>query len=83
MVTPVGVIRDAITCAQAAGKIRKGDPDLLAAMVLGVVVQPAVFSVYGRLKQPYQDFSAELVQAAWGVLGLNQALDSLIDPRRS
>ncbi|MCZ4279176.1 TetR/AcrR family transcriptional regulator [Kiloniella laminariae] len=71
IVTPVGVIREAITCAQAAGQIRKGDPDLLAAMVLGVVVQPAVFSVYGRLKQPYQDFSAELVQAAWGVLGLS------------
>ncbi|WP_020592471.1 TetR/AcrR family transcriptional regulator [Kiloniella laminariae] len=70
MVTPVSVLREAISRAQAAGQIRQADPDLLAAMVLGVVVQPAVFSVYGRLKQSYQDFNAELVQAAWGVLGL-------------
>ncbi len=70
MVTPVVVIRDLIQKAQKEKAVRRGDPDLLAAMVLGVVVQPAIFTVYGRLNRSYQGFSQELVQAAWGVLGV-------------
>ncbi|KLN60418.1 hypothetical protein WH96_11775 [Kiloniella spongiae] len=70
MVTPVVVLRDMIAQGQGIGIIKQGDPDLMAAMVLGVVVQPAVFHVYGRLTQDYKSFTQDLTEAAWGVLGL-------------
>ncbi|KKJ76148.1 hypothetical protein WH95_14240 [Kiloniella litopenaei] len=71
MVTPVVVLRDLIAQGQDNGRIKQGDPDLMAAMVLGVVVQPAVFHVYGRLTQDYKSFTQDLTEAAWGVLGLD------------
>ncbi|WP_085909563.1 TetR/AcrR family transcriptional regulator [Kiloniella majae] len=71
MITPVVVLRDLIAQGQSAGTIKQGDPDLMAAMVLGVVVQPAVFHVYGRLTQDYKSFTQDLTEAAWGVVGLN------------
>jgi AcrR family transcriptional regulator len=38
--------------AMDAGEIRRGDPQLAAAMALGMVLQPAIFHLYGRLPRP-------------------------------
>jgi AcrR family transcriptional regulator len=38
--------------AMAEGAVAPGDPDLVAAMALGIVAQPATFTVYGRLAGP-------------------------------
>ena len=72
MVTPVVVLRDLIAQGQDDGTIKQGDPDLMAAMVLGVVVQPAVFHVYGRLTQDYKSFTQDLTEAAWSIVGLDE-----------
>jgi AcrR family transcriptional regulator len=38
--------------AMADGAIARGEPDLVAAMALGIVAQPATFTLYGRLPGP-------------------------------
>ena len=51
------------------GEIPKGDNELAAAMVLGVVLQTAVFVVYGRLPRPLSAQVDALAAAAWRLLG--------------
>jgi AcrR family transcriptional regulator len=47
--TPVAAIEDAIADAVAAGEIGLVDPPAAAAAVMGVVLQTALFHIYGRL----------------------------------
>jgi hypothetical protein len=44
------------------------DVELAAAMVLGVVLQVAVFKAYGRITQNLSQLSETLVEACWQVL---------------
>ena len=46
---PVEVVRAAVVQAMDAGEIPARDPDLATALILGAVIQPATFAVYGRL----------------------------------
>ncbi|GLK78149.1 TetR family transcriptional regulator [Methylopila jiangsuensis] len=38
--------------AMARGDLPEGDPELATALALGLVLQPAVFRIYGRLRAP-------------------------------
>lgn len=38
--------------AMARGELPEGDPELTTALALGLVLQPAVFRIYGRLRAP-------------------------------
>jgi len=49
---PVSATEDIITAAMKREELSKRDPHLLAAMALGVVLQPALHKVYGRLSEP-------------------------------
>ena len=49
---PVSATEDIIAAAMVRGELPKRDPQLLAAMALGVVLQPALHKVYGRLNEP-------------------------------
>lgn len=55
--------------AHAAGEIAAADPDMAAAMALGAVVQPAVFTLYGRLPRPLGARAKALTAAALQVVG--------------
>lgn len=68
MPNPVVVVRDVIADAMDRGEIRPGDPDVLAAMVLGVVLQVAVFKIYGRISQSLVELSDSLMEACFRVL---------------
>ncbi|MEQ1930670.1 MAG: TetR/AcrR family transcriptional regulator [Parvularculaceae bacterium] len=46
---PVAAAEDIVRGAMARGEIPEGDPVIVAAMALGVVLQPALHKVYGRL----------------------------------
>jgi AcrR family transcriptional regulator len=70
MPNPVVVVRDVIAQAIFRREISPGDPDVLAAMVLGVVLQVATFKLYGRVTRPLKELSEALVQACWQVLGV-------------
>lgn len=68
MPNPVVVVRDVIAQAIFRREIPPGDPDVLAAMVLGVVLQVATFKLYGRVTRPLVELSKSLVAACYQVL---------------
>ncbi len=68
MPNPVDVVFGVIQTAIAAREIPKRDPNLLTALLIGLVTQPAVFHMYGRLKHPMTSYRAVLSEAAWAVL---------------
>lgn len=49
--------------AMARGEIPAGDAELLTAMTLGTVIQPAIFRLYGRLKEPLDKRRALITRA--------------------
>jgi AcrR family transcriptional regulator len=66
--TPVEVVRRVLMEGMARGDIPKTDPDLAAALVLGLIVQPATFKTYGRLPGPMTPLARALADACWRVL---------------
>lgn len=49
--------------AMRRGEIPKRDTDLLTAMALGIVAQPAIFTLYGRLRGSLRSHAPQLAQA--------------------
>jgi AcrR family transcriptional regulator len=66
--TPVEVVRRVLMEGMARGEIPAGDPDLAAALVMGLIVQPATFKTYGRLPGPMTPLAPALAEACWRVL---------------
>ena len=67
---PVEVIQNVIEEAQAKGEIPPRDPQLATSLFLGVVLQPATFRVYGRIREPLSNLAEALTAAVWRVIGL-------------
>jgi AcrR family transcriptional regulator len=65
----VEAVRCIFSDAMSRGEIPAQDPDLLAALALGIVGQPATFTIYGRLKGPLRARRRELTQAVLSVAG--------------
>lgn len=55
--------------AFARGEITDPDPNLAAGKALGVVLQPAIFTLYGRLRPPLASNADSLTDAALRVVG--------------
>src|SRR5665647_1496936 len=51
MPNTVEVVREVLAEGMGRGEILAGDPDVAAAMVLGIVLQVAIFKIYQRLTQ--------------------------------
>jgi AcrR family transcriptional regulator len=66
---PVAAVGAELAQAMERGEIPRQDPDLAAAMALGLVVQPAVFHLYGRITGPLSDRVDAIAAAAGAVLG--------------
>ena len=67
---PVEVIQNVIEEAQAKGEIPARDPQLATSLFLGVVLQPATFRVYGRIREPLSNLADDLTAAVRRVIGL-------------
>ncbi|WP_025897137.1 TetR/AcrR family transcriptional regulator [Sneathiella glossodoripedis] len=65
---PVVVIQSFIEEAIEKKDIPNGDPELLSAISLGIVMQPATFKLYGRLEKTMTDYADHFVDAIWSVL---------------
>ena len=65
---PVEVVRAVLERGMEGGEILRGDPDLAAALVMGVIIQPATFKTYGRLPGPMRALAGRLTAACWHVL---------------
>jgi len=64
MATPVKVVREVMARAIERGATGFDDPELATAVVFGIVLQPAVFKVYGRITEPMTDLAGALTAAA-------------------
>jgi AcrR family transcriptional regulator len=62
--TPVEVIEAAIARAVAAGEIAPVDATEASAVILGIVLQTALFHIYGRLPGPLSPRAPALTQAS-------------------
>jgi AcrR family transcriptional regulator len=65
---PVLAAEQIVAAAMARGEIAKGDPVLVAAMALGVVLQTALHKAYGRIDGPLTAHAPELKRAVVAVL---------------
>ena len=65
---PVEVIQKMIVSAMKRGEIAKRSPGLAANLLLGLVLQPAVGLVYGRIKPPLSQYAETITQASLRVL---------------
>src|SRR3546814_16768744 len=52
----------------ARGEIPHQNAQVATAMVLGIVLQVAVFKVYGRIDRPLGAFAAHLTESCWRAL---------------
>ena len=68
MPNPVDVVQKVIWRAMSEGKLPPGDSAIVAAMVLGMVLQAAIFKIYGRITSSLDSVSATLTAACLRVL---------------
>lgn len=73
MANPVEVVRRVLSTAMERGELALGNPDFLAALVMGLVLQPATFIVYGRLDRPLGAHTADIRRACRRILDLPAA----------
>jgi AcrR family transcriptional regulator len=59
---PVEVICRLVAAAMQAGEIPAGNATLLAGAIIGIIVQPATFKLYGRLNQGLGELTDEIVE---------------------
>lgn len=72
-----------ISAGIAQGRIRPLDPDLACQLAIGVVLQPVLGVVYGRLPGPVRGLEAELYAALERLLNVPEHKASLRRPRRA
>ncbi len=70
---PLRMLTDAVKRAIARGEIAKGDPAIIAAMILGLVVQVAVSRLYGEHAQPLKRLAPIIARAALRVVEFSAA----------
>jgi AcrR family transcriptional regulator len=73
MQTPVKVIKTVLEAAMARGEIPEQNAEVATAMVMGIVLQVAVFKVYGRVTRPLDEVADQLAESCWRALGGGQA----------
>lgn len=65
---PSDVMTQCVAEAMQRGEIPHGDPELRSAMAIGVVMQAAEYSLYGRIKRPLAEHIDEFTRGIMAVL---------------
>ncbi|WP_339745849.1 TetR/AcrR family transcriptional regulator [uncultured Maricaulis sp.] len=65
---PSDVMSARVAMAMERGEIPVGDPELAAAMALGLVMQPAEYRIFGRIEQPMTELIPVFTRAIMAVL---------------
>ena len=58
---PMEALHRMVAAAMATGEIPAGDPGVVTAALVGIVLQPATFRAYGRLDRDLEEMADELV----------------------
>ena len=58
---PVEVICRAVAQGMQSGEVPAGNPALVAGAIIGIIVQPATFRLYGRITQSLDDMADDIV----------------------
>jgi hypothetical protein len=66
--SPVEIVRKVIAGGMERGEIRTDDPELGAALIMGIIIQPATFKTFGRLPGPMLPLAHRLAAASWSML---------------
>lgn len=66
--SPISACADILEQAMDDGEIPTGNPQLLASMALGVVLQAASSKIYRRLKGSLSMYSADFDKAVWAIV---------------
>ena len=69
MPNPLAVVRRVVAEGLAQRPADGRDPGVVAAMLLGVVLQVAVERSYGRVTRPLSDLADTLAAACWRIVG--------------
>jgi AcrR family transcriptional regulator len=59
---PVEIICRSVVSAMESGEIPAGNATLIAGAVIGIIVQPATFKLYGRLTQGLGELTDDIVE---------------------
>jgi hypothetical protein len=70
MPSPVRVLKNVIAGGMAAGEIPPANADVKTAMVLCVLIQVAVFRIYGRITESLSSLAPTLVENTWKILSI-------------
>lgn len=65
---PSDLMTDVVSAAMERGEIPRGDAELRSGMALGVVMQAAEYSLYGRIKRPLSNHIEEFTRGIMAVL---------------
>jgi AcrR family transcriptional regulator len=76
--TPVDAVADIVADAMHAGEIIIAEPPVAVALIFGIMLQTAVFHLYGRVSGPLSPRAADLTRAAMAAI---TALGSPISKR--
>lgn len=68
--SPVQVLHRLVSDARKTGEIAAGDADLLTAQILGLILQPATFMVYGLLAPGMQRIEGEILAGCLRLLAV-------------
>ena len=63
-------MKSAIAGGMAAGEIPQADADVKTAMVLGLIIQVAVFKIYGIITRSLSSLAPTLVDNSWKILSV-------------
>ena len=65
---PSQIMSDRVRRAMASGEIPPGDPELVSAMALGVVMQSAEYRIFGRIDGRLSDYVPQFTRAILALL---------------
>lgn len=65
---PVSVVEKLVSMLMETGEIPKGDPALIAAMALGVVMQAGLNKIYNRLPGPFSQHAETFTRTIMAIL---------------
>ena len=71
--TPVDAVQKLVAAAIENGEILNTDPDETTAMLFGLALQPAIFTIYGRLSPPLSKRADKVTDACCRLIGLDPA----------